>query len=204
MKKSLLSIVAAALLLTACNPATEKKDHTGMQHAKPPAKNVMMTAMDESMRKMHQAKQTGNADYDFAAMMVPHHQGAIVMAEAVVKKGKSPALISFAKRVIVAQQKEIKMFNDFLKTASQQPTKDTEQFKKAIAASMLPMMEGMGNIKLSNTIDHDFVLLMVPHHQSAVDMAKAYLPYSNNPNISRIAEQILKIQEEEIKWLKMQ
>ena len=202
MKKQILFLLTSVIVFAGCNEASKKVDHAKMGHDETQTKNVMMTAMDDSMMAMHNAKQTGNADYDFASMMIPHHQGAIVMAEEVVKNGKSPALIDFAKDVIGAQQKEIKMLNDFLKTASEKPTKDAAEFKKALTASMLPMMKAMENIKLTNDIDRDFVMLMVPHHQSAVDMAKAYLPYSNNANIQLIAAQILKSQEEEIKWLK--
>ncbi|RZK58948.1 MAG: DUF305 domain-containing protein, partial [Pedobacter sp.] len=77
-------------------------------------------------------------------------------------------------------------------------------FKKALDASMAPMMEGMAKVKLTGDIDTDFVALMIPHHQSAVDMAKAYLPFANDAQIKAIAEQILRAQEEEIKWLEKQ
>ncbi|TKC12605.1 DUF305 domain-containing protein [Pedobacter polaris] len=207
MKNTITTIAAIAVLFTACNQAEQKhdeKDHSAMQHQKKSNENVMMKAMDESMIAMHKAKQTGNADYDFASMMIPHHEGAVVMAEAVIKNGKSSALISFAKEVVLAQRKEIQILNDFLKTANQEPTKGAAAFKKALDASMVPMMDGMGKVKITGDIDKDFVALMIPHHQSAVDMAKAYLPYSNNANIQLIAEQILKAQEKEIKWLQTQ
>jgi uncharacterized protein (DUF305 family) len=45
-------------------------------------------------------------------------------------------------------------------------------------------------------------MLMIPHHQSAVDMAKAYLPYAKDQQIKQMAEDIIKTQEAEIKWLK--
>lgn len=45
---------------------------------------------------------------------------------------------------------------------------------------------------------------MIPHHQSAVDMAKAYLPYSNNTHIKLMAEDIIEVQEQEINWLNTQ
>lgn len=207
MKKIMIAISAIAIVLAACNQA-EQKDHSTAhgvrQDQQKSMDNVMMKAMDESMIAMHKAKQTGNADYDFASMMIPHHEGAIVMAEAVIKGGKSTPLINFSKGVIVAQQKEVLMLKDFLKTASEKPIKEASQFKKDLAATMMPMMEGMGQIKLTNNIDKDFVALMIPHHQSAVEMARAYLPYSTDTNIRLIAEQILKAQEEEIIWLKKQ
>lgn len=205
MKKLLIPISAIAVLFAACNQPEQKHSenhHAEMKHDT--TQNVMMQAMDESMVAMHQAKMTGNADYDFASMMIPHHQGAIVMAEAVIKHGKSSALINFSKKVIIAQKKEISLLKDFLKTANQQPSRDAAAFKKALDASMTPMMEGMDKVKLTNNVDNDFIALMIPHHQSAVDMAKAYLPYATNDNIRAIAEQILSAQKEEINWLKNQ
>ena len=207
MKKRIMILSAAAVLFTACNQQDQKQDehaHSAMNLGETKTENVMMKAMDESMIAMHQAKMTGNADYDFASMMIPHHQGAVAMAEDVVKSGKSAELIAFSKNVIIAQQKEIAMLKDFLTTASQRPSANAEAFKKALDASMVPMMDGMGKVKLTNDIDKDFVALMIPHHQSAVNMAKAYLPFATDQKFKLLAQQIIQAQEDEIKWLKAQ
>ena len=207
MKKTLMTLSAVAVLLAACNQQEQQQNghmHEAMKHEEKKTENVMMQAMDESMMAMHKAKMTGSPDFDFASMMIPHHEGAVVMAEAQVKNGKSEQLIAFSKKVIDAHQKEISMLKEFLKTANQQPAQDAAAFKKDIDASMAPMMDGMASVKLTNDIDQDFIALMIPHHQSAVDMAKAYLPHSKNASIKQLAEQIVKAQEEEIKWLKAQ
>lgn len=203
--KQINILIATVILFAACNEPIQKKEvHSTMPHQADKNKNVMMQAMDESMIAMHKAKQTGNADYDFAAMMIPHHEGAIVMAEALIKHGKSPSLIGFGEKVIAAQKAEIETLNNFLKTAVQAPSKNADQFKIALNGSMKPMMDGMAELNLKGDIDHDFILLMIPHHQSAVAMAKAYLPYAMHPQIKQMAEEIIKAQEAEIKWLKKQ
>ena len=207
MKRVIITLLVVTAVLTACNQTEQKKqvnEHAVMEHGSSKPTNTMMQAMDVSMMAMHKAKMTGNADYDFASMMIPHHEGAVVMAKAVVANGKSPELIAFSKKVIEAQQKEIKMLSEFLKTASEEPTENAAQFKKDLNASMVPMMKGMEKTTLTNNVDKDFVALMIPHHQSAVDMAIAYLPYCNNDKIRAIAEQILSSQQEEIAWLKIQ
>lgn len=205
MKKILISLSAVAVLFAACNQQKhDEQTHVDMKHGETKTENVMMEAMDKSMMDMHKAKITGNADYDFASMMIPHHEGAVAMAEDVVKSGKSAELIAFSKNVIIAQQQEITMLKDFLTTASQTPSANAGAFKNALDASMTPMMDGMAKVKLTNDVDQDFVALMIPHHQSAVDMAKAYLPYANNEKIKLLAQQIIQAQEEEIKWLKTQ
>jgi len=63
-----------------------------------------MTVMDEGMRL---APMTGDADHDFAAMMIPHHQGAIDMAKAELLYGKNPVLRRLAQEIIVTQNSEI-------------------------------------------------------------------------------------------------
>jgi hypothetical protein len=64
------------------------------------------TAMNKMMAGMA-AKPTGDADRDFVAMMVPHHQGAIDMAQAELQYGQNPQLKTVAQEIIVDQIKEI-------------------------------------------------------------------------------------------------
>jgi uncharacterized protein (DUF305 family) len=198
-------LIATVILFAACNEQAQKKEeHSKMQNQATESKNVMMQAMDSSMRAMHQVKQKGNADYDFVAIMIPHHEGAIVMAEALIKQGKSPTLIKFGEKVIRVQKAEIEKLNNFLKTTAGKPSENGERFKLALHNSMQPMMDGMEKRDLNGDIDHDFIVLMIPHHQSAVDMAKAYLPYAQHSQIKKMAKQIITAQESEMEWLKQQ
>jgi hypothetical protein len=63
-------------------------------------------AMDRMMSAMS-VKPTGDVDADFVAMMVPHHQGAIDMARAVLRYGKNEQIRRLAQEIIVEQQQEI-------------------------------------------------------------------------------------------------
>ena len=64
----------------------------------------------EKMKKDMAMTPSGDADKDFAMMMIPHHQGAIDMAEVELKFGKDPALKEMAQKIIDAQKKEIEEF----------------------------------------------------------------------------------------------
>lgn len=63
-------------------------------------------AMDKMMKGMD-VKPTGDTDADFAAMMIPHHQGAIDMALSELRYGKNEQLRRIAQEIIVDQQQEI-------------------------------------------------------------------------------------------------
>jgi uncharacterized protein (DUF305 family) len=63
-------------------------------------------AMDKMMKDMN-VTPTGDVDRDFVAMMVPHHQGAIDMAQAVLKYGRNERIRRLAQEIVVTQQEEI-------------------------------------------------------------------------------------------------
>ena len=71
-----------------------------------------MTAMHSAM---HDVSVDGNADADFARMMIPHHQGAIEMAKVELQFGADPVLRRLAQEIIVTQQSEIDVMNLVLK-----------------------------------------------------------------------------------------
>lgn len=54
------------------------------------------------------------------------------------------------------------------------------------------------SIKPRGNVDRDFVDMMVPHHQGAIDMAIAVLRYGHNEKIRRIAQEIIVTQQQEI------
>jgi len=64
----------------------------------------------------------------------------------------------------------------------------------------------MASVKESDNSDADFVRLMVPHHQAAIDMAKTQLTYGTDPQMRRLAQEIITDQQSELElmqlWLK--
>ena len=72
--------------------------------------------------------------------------------------------------------------------------------------AMAVMDEGMKRAPMNGQADHDFVTMMIPHHQGAVDMAKAVLLYTTDPEIRNLALGIIAEQQNEINlmqaWLK--
>ncbi|MGH6909429.1 MAG: CopM family metallochaperone [Phenylobacterium sp.] len=97
---SLLSLLLlAAPGLAAAAPLDAKSAEAPFLAENRQAMDRMMTAMS--------VKPTGDVDVDFVAMMVPHHQGAIDMARAVLRYGKNEQIRRLAQEIIVEQQQEI-------------------------------------------------------------------------------------------------
>src|ERR1700753_758971 len=74
---------------------------------------------------------------------------------------------------------------------------DEQAFLAPNNAAMAKMMSAM-EIRPSSDVDRDFVEMMVPHHQGAIDMALAELRYGHNEQLKRIAQEIIVDQQQEI------
>jgi len=69
-------------------------------------------------------------------------------------------------------------------------------------AAMDTMMASMGDLQSSGDADADFLLMMIPHHQSAIDMAKVELEHGDDDATREMAEKIIAAQEVEIAEMK--
>jgi uncharacterized protein (DUF305 family) len=86
---------------------------------------LMGDAMSVVYKGMHTAAQTGEPDHDFVTMMIPHHQGAVDMAKALLLYGKDPQMRRLAQEIITDQESEIQLMQLWLKqhgANSQNPT----------------------------------------------------------------------------------
>jgi hypothetical protein len=81
-------------------------------------------------------------------------------------------------------------------------TSDESAFLAENETAMNRMMSAM-EAKPSGDIDRDFVAMMAPHHQGAIDMAVLELRYGRNEQLRRIAQEIIVSQMQEIAAMKL-
>src|SRR5262249_22673220 len=84
----------------------------------------------------------------------------------------------------------------------QAATSDESAFLAENEAAMARMMSAM-EAKPTGDIDRDFVAMMVPHHQGAIDMAIIQLRYGKNEQLRRLAQEIIISQTQEIAAMKL-
>ena len=79
---------------------------------------------------------------------------------------------------------------------------DEHAFLAGNDAAMTRMMAGM-SIKPTGDVDRDFVDMMTPHHQGAIDMAVLVLRYGHNEQVRRLAQEIIVDQQQEIAAMRL-
>ena len=68
----------------------------------------------------------------------------------------------------------------------------------ALMDKAMDRMMGAMHVHSTGDVDRDFTAMMIPHHQGAIDMAVAELRYGTNPQLKRIAQEIIVDQQQEI------
>jgi uncharacterized protein (DUF305 family) len=146
-----------------------------------------------------------NYDLRFIDSMIPHHQGALVMAKEVLAKSTRPELIKLAKNIITDQQKEIAQMQKWRKqwypNQSNTPVMwhaamNHEMAMTAEHKQMMQMSMSLG--KADAQFDRRFLDAMIPHHQGAVTMGKDSLQKSQHPELKQLARNIILSQQKEI------
>lgn len=176
-----------------------------MQMDKKKTQNQMLESMMATMQKMDTIKMGTNFDIDFSNSMMIHHQAAIDMSELEVAKGGDVQIIDMAKNIITAQKEEIAQMKTFVAYYTEHTVdkmtgtkKDNSDSENILADEMKNMMAIMHNMKMTGNIDDNFVMLMIPHHASAVKMANYELIYGKEPLLKKMAQKIMIDQNKEI------
>ena len=122
--KTWISAPLVALAFAASQSQAQPGGHHHGTPPKPPPPFVASTAkpfaqlMDDAMAVMdygmRAAPMNGEPNHDFITMMIPHHQGAVDMAKALLLQTQDPELRNLAQGIITEQQNEIRLMQAWL------------------------------------------------------------------------------------------
>jgi uncharacterized protein (DUF305 family) len=183
---------AVAPPATATTPATTSTAMSGMK---------MSGNIDDDMvmmgKMMTDKLGASDANYDdrFISMMVPHHEGAVMMSKDALTKTSKPELKKLAESIIAAQNKEIADMKQW----------EQKWYGHAPQSSEMEMMNSQMVQELGpagKEYEDHYIDGMIPHHESAISMAKDALTKSTHPEIKALAQSIITSQQKEIDQMK--
>jgi uncharacterized protein (DUF305 family) len=168
-------------------------DHGQMDHG----------SMGMGTKGMTRQMVTENGKYSdkaFIDAMVPHHQGAIVMARVALENAEHEEIRDLSRNIVLTQQAEIGELKAIKKEefgTSNVPMEMSSEQMRGMGMMMDPQ-----SLAEENPFDRAFIDAMIPHHRSAIEMAKVANQESENPRIKELAGNIVSAQKAEIEQMR--
>lgn len=187
-----------------------------------------LTQTQSSPSPMAGQMMRGDIDQHFIVMMIPHHQGAVDMAELALTRAQHPEIKQLAETIIRDQNREIEQMQNWYQAwyGTDVPDMMSMGMMGNSSGSHEGMMDNqgmMGNQDMmrgnsgqgmvgmhsmmigdletltnADDFDQEFIRQMIPHHQMAVMMAQMVLNTGNKPEIQELAQTIITTQTAEI------
>lgn len=160
-------------------------------------------------RMMNDGKQAmNNIDRHFIEQMIPHHEGAIDMAQLALEKAKRPETKTLATQIITDQNKEITDMKAWYKEwfGIDVPVVGQHMVNGQMMGGMNHMdsMSGdMETLKNAKDFDLEFVQQMIPHHEMAVMMAQMLKASTDRTEMKTLADNIITSQTREIDMMRL-
>ncbi len=206
------AIASAGGLITGCTRTASQNQSQAPKETTTNAKDKQMMNHDGGMTNHSMEMDLGPADANFDLRfidaMIPHHQGAVEMANVAQQKSKRPEIKKLADNIIKSQNQEITQMKQWRQAwypkAGDKPMAYKSQMDHMMEMSpdqMQTMMMSQDLGAADAEFDLRFINAMIPHHEGAVTMGKDALSKSKHPEIKKLAQEIIKAQDIEIKQM---
>ncbi|MBD2106818.1 DUF305 domain-containing protein [Nodosilinea sp. FACHB-13] len=206
LRQPLATMLALATLvpLASCGTSNMEAMHEG--HAdEDRAEEPMMHGGHAGGHAMDLGPADATYDLRFIDGMIPHHEGAVVMAEAALENSQRPEIRQLAEDIIAAQQVEIAQMQEWRAAwypdAPAEPVMYHAEMKHDMAMSeemISAMRMDMDLGGADDEFDLRFIDAMIPHHEGAVAMAEDLKGKSSRPELLTLADEIITSQQAEI------
>lgn len=141
-----------------------------------------------------------NIDQHFIVQMIPHHEGAIAMAEIALERSQRPEVLSLAKGIIEAQEKENRDMRTWYESwfGSAPP-------EGGMGMMHMDSMEGdsaaLESVSAAE-FDREFLEQMIPHHEMAIMMVQMLQASTERSEMKELADNIMISQSREIDMMR--
>ena len=141
-----------------------------------------------------------DADVEFVQGMIPHHEGALEMAQLAEGRAQDPRVLDLASRIEAAQDPEIETMTGWLEDWGQSESDDMGGMDHGSGDMDMGMDMDMSGLEAASGAEFDrmFLEMMTEHHQGAVDMAKTEIADGQNADAIALAREIETSQTAEI------
>ena len=206
--QSNLSVWALATLLSSGSLAACAQATTGAATASAPAvspaKTMLIQPLQQMITKMKKLQSTGDPDFDYAFQAKIHTQGAQDLMKQEIQNGRDSSLKQMAQTLLTASAADVNLLDGALKEIK--PTRPNQAFvqqqSRNLEAMSLKLQQTGASDKLSDSVDKNYMALMLDQRQDAIDMATNYLQYGKNSSLRSFAQQLVDKSKQQVEMMK--
>ena len=210
---TVFSLSLAAICLSPISKATEPAGTKIALHSPVGDKQIMehdnMGSMGSGTMKMNLGPTDAQYDLRFIDAMIPHHQGAVEMAQDALGKAHHSEIKRLARYIITDQNQEIAQLKRWRQAWYPKAGDTAEIYDPQTGQTMTMSKSQMQDMMMKGNLgpadaqyDLRFLNAMIPHHEGAVAMSQDALNKSQRPEIKSLAQRIITNQQREIAQMK--
>jgi len=145
----------------------------------------------------------GDIDRHFIEQMIPHHEGAVTMADLALTRAEHAELRQLAETIKRDQTREINQMRAWYQSwyGVDAPADDSAFGGRGSGGGMMSDDADLKVLEAAQEFDKEFIEQMIPHHQMAVMMARMLLAHSDRPEMQELARSIIESQTNEIEQM---
>ena len=202
MQKHIALVLAVSIAAACSNKTANDIDHASHSSNTTNSNgHLNHSSMEHSAMTSSPGAASAPIELQFLDTMIIHHKGAIDMAKLADARAEHAELKKLSSDIIRDQEREISMMKQLRgKWFGEKPEALNMEFP-----GMSDGMHGMDLKKLEslrgNDFDVEFIRQMGPHHQGAIEMAKHLAANDSYAEVKKLADEIIKAQEAEIKQM---
>lgn len=194
MRNKLMFLVLFSFAVAACENIVDDGNGNGTG-----TDNHLKLTMQDMSKSIANVKATNDPDQDFAVKMKIHHKGAIDMANYELLRGNDQEVKDFADTIVKAHTLEIAKLDSFINSHTVKA--DSVNGKEFLDDSKQAMAKMDSLIKvrtLSGDVDRDFLVLVIEHHKSGVELADAEISSGQDEGLKALVTKLRQGAVEEI------
>jgi len=141
-------------------------------------------------------------DVAFVENMVPHHEGAIEMAELARTRSQRPEVRQLAESILASQSGEIDLMKAMRTGMGDHSGHGAGHSGGGMSDHEMGMDGDVSDLEKAKDFDRAFATMMIPHHEGAVRMAQRVIERGADPEVKRLAREVIAAQEKEISQMR--
>jgi uncharacterized protein (DUF305 family) len=194
MRNKLMFLVLFSFAVAACENIVDDGNGNGTG-----TDNHLMLTMQDMSKNVVNVKTTNDPDQDFALKMKIHHKGAIDMANYELLRGKNQEVKNFADTIVKAHTLEIAKLDSFINSHTVKVDSVNGKVFLNESKQAMAKMDSLIKVRtLSGDVDHDFLVLVIEHHKSGVEIADAELSSGQDAELKALVTKLRQGAVEEI------